>query len=70
LSLDQMTSILLLVNEAAMNAAKHVSRPGEGGRFDVSLAEPANGQVRLVIRDDGPGLPGATVRTTQDRRSA
>jgi two-component sensor histidine kinase len=43
-----------------MNAAKHVFRPGEGGRFEVSLAEPANGQVRLVIRDDGPGLPGAT----------
>lgn len=58
LSLDQMMSILLLVNEAAMNAAKHVFRPRQGGHFEVSLAEPANGQVRLVIRDDGPGFAG------------
>lgn len=68
LSLDQMMSILLLVNEAAMNAAKHVFRPREGGRFEVSLAEPANGRVRLVIHDDGPGLPGATGR--DDARSS
>jgi two-component sensor histidine kinase len=59
LSLDQMTSILLLVNEAAINAAKHVFRSREGGHFEVTLTEPASGQVRLVIHDDGPGLPGS-----------
>ena len=39
LSIDQMTAILLLVNEAAMNAAKHVFRPGRGRVFEVSLVD-------------------------------
>jgi two-component sensor histidine kinase len=56
LSLDQRMSILFLVNEAAMNAAKHVFSRRRGGRFEVFLTEPAKGQLCLVIRDDGPGL--------------
>lgn len=60
LSLDQMMSILLLVNEAAMNAAKHVFSRRQGDRFEVSLSELAKGQLCLVIRDDGPGLSNET----------
>jgi two-component system, sensor histidine kinase PdtaS len=37
LSLDRMTAIVLLVNEAAANAAKHVFRGWRGGRFEGVL---------------------------------
>jgi two-component sensor histidine kinase len=56
LSIDQLTSIVLLVNEAAINAAKHVFRPGKGKLFEVKLSQRLNGRLRLVIRDDGPGI--------------
>ena len=39
--MDQITAIVLLVNEAAINAAKHVFRKGEGTFFEVELAETA-----------------------------
>ena len=57
LSVGEMTAIALLVNEAAINAAKHVIRPRKGALFEVSLAEVEPGRVRLTIRDDGPGIP-------------
>ena len=55
LSVGQMTTIVLLVNEAALNAAKHVFAPRLGGRFHVSLT--AEGRRHLLtIADDGPGF--------------
>lgn len=56
LSVDQMTLLVLLVHEAATNAAKHVFRPGLGKRFRVSLSRIRNGPHQLVIEDDGPGI--------------
>ncbi|MEK4031658.1 histidine kinase dimerization/phosphoacceptor domain -containing protein [Methylocystis sp. IM3] len=55
LSIDQMTAITLLVNEAAINAAKHVFSKGRGRTFNVCLRE-AKGRLRLDIQDDGPGI--------------
>lgn len=55
-SIDQMTAITLLVNEAAINAAKHVFSKGLGKRFDVALSKDETGRLHLVIKDDGPGL--------------
>ncbi|GLI92036.1 sensor histidine kinase [Methylocystis echinoides] len=60
LSIDQMTAITLLTNEAALNAAKHVFGKGLGSRFDVSLSRSATGRLHLRIADDGPGM-GAEV---------
>ncbi len=56
LSVGEMTAIALLVNEAAINAAKHVFRPRKGALFEVSLAEVKPGRMQLTIRDDGPGI--------------
>ena len=56
LSLSDMTSIVLLVNEAALNAAKHVFRPKLGKRFEVTLMDRLIGRVLLTINDDGPGM--------------
>lgn len=60
LSIDQMTAITLLTNEAALNAAKHVFCKGLGARFDVSLSRGETGRLHLHIADDGPGM-GAQV---------
>lgn len=56
LSIDQMTAITLLTNEAALNAAKHVFSKGLGTRFDVSLSKDTAGRLNLLINDDGPGM--------------
>jgi two-component system, sensor histidine kinase PdtaS len=56
LTIDQMTAMTLLVNEAALNAAKHVFSKGLGSRFEVSLAKDDDGRLHLNIRDDGPGF--------------
>ncbi len=56
LGVAQMTTVLLLVNEAALNAAKHVFRPGLGRRFEVDLHAVPGGSLRLEIEDDGPGI--------------
>lgn len=55
LSIDRMTALVLLVNEAAVNAAKHVFLRAEGSSFEVSLSKSGE-KLRLIMRDDGPGL--------------
>jgi two-component system, sensor histidine kinase PdtaS len=60
LTIDQMTAMTLLVNEAALNAAKHVFSKGLGTRFEVSLAKDDNGRLHLNIKDDGPGMAQTT----------
>jgi len=56
LSIDHMTAVALLVNEAALNSAKHVFSRGLGTHFDVSLRRDDMGRLKLNIRDDGPGM--------------
>jgi two-component system, sensor histidine kinase PdtaS len=57
LSMGEMTAITLLVNEAAINAVKHVFRPEKGSTFEIMLSECGPGKLELMIRDDGPGIP-------------
>jgi two-component sensor histidine kinase len=64
LSLDQMTAISLLVNEAAINAAKHVFRKGAGTTFKVELLKQKD-SLRLLIHDDGPGIAGDSASERQ-----
>jgi two-component sensor histidine kinase len=56
LSIDHITAIVLLVNEAAINSAKHVFRKGKGTFFEVELAKQPSGLLQLTVSDDGPGL--------------
>jgi hypothetical protein len=55
-----MTAVLLLVNEAALNAVKHAFEKGAGSKFEVALLKQANGRLQLIIRDDGPGIAPAS----------
>ena len=69
LSIDQITAIALLVNEAATNAAKHVFRKGEGTRFEVELVRQPSGLLQLTMQDDGPGVSAAATVESQWRFS-
>jgi len=53
---DRAVAIGLVVNELVTNAAKHAFSEGHGGRIRVSFTPNAPGW-RLVISDDGKGLP-------------
>ncbi len=53
---DKAIPLGLLVNELVTNAYKHAFSPGRPGRLRVSLWR-ENGECRLVVEDDGPGLP-------------
>ncbi len=66
LTIDQMTAMTLLVNEAALNAAKHVFSRGLGTRFEVCLAKDENGRLHLNISDDGPGMAAQATETESD----
>ncbi len=55
LTFDQMSTVTMLVIEAANNAQKHVFQHGSGSQLSVSLKATPNGHATLVIKDDGPG---------------
>jgi two-component sensor histidine kinase len=61
LSIDQMTAVALLVNEAALNAAKHVFSKGLGKSFNVTLSKDESGRLHLTIKDDGPGMSAEVI---------
>ena len=56
LSVEKMAAIAFLVNEAALNALKHVFSKKLGSRFEVRLSRAAEGHMHLCIIDDGPGM--------------
>jgi two-component sensor histidine kinase len=63
LSIDQLTAITLLVNEAAMNSAKHAFAQGRDGEFEVKLTSLDDGRLELLMRDNGPGLDPDALQT-------
>ena len=64
LTVDQMAALTLLVNEAALNAAKHVFSKGLGSHFEVSLAKAEDGRLHLKITDNGPGISAGAEATS------
>jgi two-component sensor histidine kinase len=69
LSLDQMSTITMIIIECAHNAQKHVFKNGLGSMFSVSLKAARPGRGMLVIRDDGPGIGiGATTTPAGDQK--
>jgi two-component sensor histidine kinase len=57
LAVDKAIPCGLILNELITNALKHAFRDGRSGTIRVELAPVAGGGVRLVVSDDGAGLP-------------
>lgn len=46
----------LVVNELVSNAAKHAFLPGMKGILEIALSRGADGAVKIIISDNGPGI--------------
>lgn len=56
-SLERATRIALVVSEVLHNAFRHAFSAGEDGTVELRATRLAGGAVRLVVSDDGQGLP-------------
>ncbi len=65
---DRALQVGILTNELVSNAYKHAFAPRRGGHLTVHLTEPQPGQLRLVVRDDGPGYDAAARITNMGTR--
>ncbi len=54
---DLVVPLGLIAGEALTNALKHAFPEGRGGRVRVGLRADGGGLVRLVVEDDGAGMP-------------
>lgn len=62
LSPGQGIAMGLLVTELVLNALKHAFGDRPGGRIRIGLAAAGPGSCRLVVEDDGVGLPPPDAR--------
>jgi PAS domain S-box-containing protein len=56
-SIDNIVPLGLAVNEIVTNSLKHAFAEGGKGRIFVNLTRNAHGQIKLLVGDDGIGLP-------------
>jgi PAS domain S-box-containing protein len=57
--LDLVVPLGLIVGEAVTNALKHAFPKGREGRVWVELRAEGGGTMRLLVEDDGTGMPAA-----------
>lgn len=57
IDVDLIVSLGLILNELVSNAFKYAFKKVDGGVLTVSLEESGDGQLSLIVRDNGVGLP-------------
>jgi two-component sensor histidine kinase len=67
ISSDQAVPMALIVTEAVSNAAKYAFPGGRAGHIRVALTTEGQ-QARLVIQDDGVGIPAGPAQTETGMR--
>jgi two-component sensor histidine kinase len=63
MSSDQAVPLALVVTEAVSNAIKYAFPNGRSGRISVRLTEEGGGIAKLVIQDNGIGIPAGRAET-------
>ena len=63
LDTDQAVPLSLVVTEAVSNAVKYAFPGGRSGHVHVILSDLGEGMGRLVIQDDGVGIPAGRAET-------
>ncbi len=63
LDTDQAVPLSLVVTEAVSNAVKYAFPGGRSGHVHVLLSDLGEGMGRLVIQDDGVGIPAGRAET-------
>jgi two-component sensor histidine kinase len=66
LGIDTAVPCGLLINELVSNALKHAFPNSRSGKIQVALQAMAHGDYRLIVTDDGVGLPGALEEQSSD----
>jgi two-component sensor histidine kinase len=61
LSLPKLTALSLLLVELMTNSIKHAFMERETGTIEIDLRTGSDGKARLVVSDDGPGVPDTQV---------
>ncbi|TNC51667.1 HAMP domain-containing protein [Rubellimicrobium rubrum] len=64
LSPGQGIALGLLVTELVLNAIKHAFKARDQGTIRIVLGAASSSQLRLIVEDDGTGLPAAEARAT------
>jgi PAS domain S-box-containing protein len=57
LDIDTAVPCGLIINELVSNALKHAFEGRDKGTLKISFRQPQNDSIRLVVEDDGIGLP-------------
>ncbi len=64
IGLDVAVPLGLLLNELVTNSLKHGFPDGRRGTIPVRIVRDVDGRIRLIVEDDGIGLPPGFDRTT------
>jgi len=57
LNINQAIPCALIINELISNAYKHAFRERQSGTIEVSISPNGSGEIVVVLRDDGIGMP-------------
>ncbi|MBP7736111.1 MAG: PAS domain S-box protein [Spirochaetes bacterium] len=65
LGIDQAIPCGIILNELITNSFKHAFPKGRRGTLSISFVAEGDGRHRLVVQDDGPGIPDDLISSAE-----
>jgi len=66
LGIDEAVPCGIILNELITNAFKHAFKDGRRGKLAIRFTRENDGRHRLVVQDDGPGMPERLVTSAEE----